>query len=483
MRIDISNAELHNIVKRKGGLEVRKGLVSIKHATVGTKYVGGFSVESPFTTEVWHYLFEQSTATREVVMRVYTEDFLEMFTQDLGPLDSNPVITHAVYNNQIMVNSPSFSSPLYGLVGGGIIPAVKTESSNRDTTALEIPQGHICSFGDRMPIAQGNVIYFNDPGVDPRTYVAQNALPLSGTVYDMFQGDDGALYMFTSAGVYYMAQDALGKGQRVEGFVGMIPGLQVTKPRNAAASNGLVAVLQRDGIVILGGKKQVIDIASYKGPRGRSRAVEHDDYRLSGEIFPTAEGFIVGFSNKRFESYFLDFNIRDSYRSYVWSAGGDLDIIGTLRSSENDTLLLIDSNVLMYSGVSDSWSASGAPSVSYDVTGSACINVDMPEGIEVMVRHVVTSSNNIGKPTYFYLDSNNPNLGSIVPARVGDAIIGTSEWEDNGRGRRYRSVRRSIARRVTNIPLEVSFEGAMSQIEPGVDVQTKGQGKRRGNKR
>jgi hypothetical protein len=106
MRIDISNAELHNIVKRKGGLEVRKGLAYAAGVTFGSKYVGGFSVESPFTAEVWHYLFEQNTTTLETTMRVYTEDFLEMFTQPLGALDANPVITHAVYNNQIMVRMP-----------------------------------------------------------------------------------------------------------------------------------------------------------------------------------------------------------------------------------------------------------------------------------------------------------------------------------------------------------------------------------------
>ena len=480
MRIDISNAELHNIVKRKGGLEVRKGLVSIKSVTAGTRYVGGFSVESPFTAEVWHYLFEQNTTTLETTMRVYTEDFLEMFTQTLGALDANPVITHAVYNNQIMVNSPSFSSPLYGLVGGGIIPAVKTESLNPDTTALEIPQGHICSFGDRMPIAQGNVIYFNDPGVDPRTYVSQNALPLSGTVYDMFQGDDGALYMFTSAGIYYMAQDALGKGQRVEGFIGSIPGLQVTKPRNAAASNGVVAVLQRGGIVLLGGKKQVIDIAPYKGPRYNSREVETDDYRLSGEIYATAEGFLVGFRNLGSYSFFLEFNLREGYRSYVWDYGfRNINVVGTLRSAENDTLILADDEVLMYAGNKDEWNG-----YAVDARGVACIDVDAPEGVEFLVRHVVTSSNNIGLKNYFFLDNNNDTTGQTVPTRDGDTVIGESVWNVGYfRGRRHRSIRHSIARRLTNIPLELTFEGGMRQIEAGVDVQTKGQGKRRGNKR
>jgi hypothetical protein len=487
MRIDISNAELHNMVKRKGGLEVRKGLVSIKQPTANNLYVAGFSVESPFTTEVWHYLFEQHTTTSVVTMRVYTEDFVELYSHDLGALDNKPVITHAVANNQIMINSPSFSTPLYGLVGGGIIPAVKTESENPDTTALEIPIGHTCSFGPRTAIAQGNVVYFNDASqtADPRTFVSQNANPLAGTIYDLFQGDDGALYMFTSAGVFYMAQDAIGKGQRIEGFIGMIPGLQTTKPRNAAASNGVVAVLQRGGIAILGGKNQVIDIAPYKGPRYYSIPVEVDDYRLSGEIFATAEGFIVGLRSEEYtgSSFFLDFNLREGYRSYVWCTEQRTNVVGTLRSRENDTLVLLNSNVVMYAGNKDALAAPGDPVSPFDVLGAACIDVDLPEGVEVMVRHVLTSSNNIGKRNYFFLDNNSDVTGDVVPSRPGDAVIGTSDWNDGGSGRRHRSLRRGIARRVTNIPLEVSFTGGMSQIESGVEVVTKGQGRRRGNKR
>ena len=476
MRIDISNAELHNIVKRKGGLEVRKGLVSIKNATAGTRYVGGFSVESPFTAEVWHYLFEQNTTTLETTMRVYTEDFLEMFTQPLGALDANPVITHAVYNNQIMVNSPSFSSPLYGLVGGGIIPAVKTESLNPDTTALEIPQGHICSFGDRMPIAQGNVIYFNDPGVDPRTYVSQNALPLSGTVYDMFQGDDGALYVFTSAGVFYMAQDALGKGQRVDGFIGSIPGLQVTKPRNAAASNGVVAVLQRGGIVILGGKKQVIDIAPYKGPRVWTKAVEIEDYRLSGEIHATAEGFIVAF--RGINGFFLEFNLRDGYRSYVWptSFTQKFNVVGCLRSAENDTIIIDEQEIFISQGNFDKINGS-----ENSVEGIAAIQVDVPEGLESLVRHVVVGSNNIGLSVRATAGHAIPS--TTCPSKATDTVIETSSWGYQINGKRFRNTRLNLSERMTNIPLEIGIYGSTAQIELGVDVRTKGQGKRRGDRR
>ena len=157
-----------------------------------------------------------------------------------------------------------------------------------------------------------------------------------------------------------------------------------------------------------------------------------------------------------------------------------MNVVGTLRSSENDTLILLDDNVLMYAGNKDEWN-----STAFDTLACACIDVDVPEGVEILARHVVTSSNNISFNNYLYLDGSNALAGTSVPTRAGDTIIGTTAWGAGGyyRGRRHRSVRHSVARRVTNMPIELTFTGAMRQIEGGVDVQTKGQGKRRGNKR
>ncbi len=213
MNIDISKWEKQNVVKRGSDLYTRKGLVQVSTPTAGTLYVAGFTVESPFTTEPWHYLFEQATATGLVTLRVVTEEFVEVQNYSLGFMQNDPVITYAVQNGQLMVNSPSLPAPLYGLVGGGLVMAVKTPSLETDTTTLEIPNGHICTFGDRMPIAQGNIVFFNDPGSDPRTYVAENAQPFPGVIYDMVQGTDGALYVFTSKDVHVIPRDALGKGK------------------------------------------------------------------------------------------------------------------------------------------------------------------------------------------------------------------------------------------------------------------------------
>lgn len=477
MLINLSGAELHNVVIKNGRLMSRRGLYSVKTPTAGSRYVAGFSVESPFTTEVWHYLFEQDMNSLSVTMQVYTEDFVFMYRLALGVMPRNPIITHAVVNNNLMINSPSFSAPIYGWVGGGAMVAVKTESENPDTTALEIPTGHICTFGDRMPIAQGNIIYFNESGIDPRTYVAQNAVPLAATIYDIFQSTDGSLYAGTSDGIYYIPQDSLGQGQSVVGFVGLVPGIQLSKPRNMAVSNGVVMALQRDGLVVVGGRGRKVDVAPYKGPRFFSKPIEVDDYRLAGEIFATPSGFLVGFRGQH--GHVLDFNLLENYQSYIWSDSQAINLVGTLRSRENDPLMVLEGHVVM-------------PLYRRDKFGSAtnikavmAIDVDLPEGQEQLVRRITTSTNNIGEPVATYIART--NTSDTVPTRSPDTIIGTSSWDNTKQyeGRRYRQVRHSVAQRASNLPTEVSFtaQGFPRHIEPNAFVDAKGQGRRRGDKR
>lgn len=120
--VDVSQWEMHNVVRDDGGLRTRQGFAQLKTPATGTVYVGAFSLLSPSTGEPWHYLFEQATATNVVTLRVYTEEFVEVFSYLIGVTQADPVITHAMVNRQLMVNSPAFSAPLYGLPGGGSSP-------------------------------------------------------------------------------------------------------------------------------------------------------------------------------------------------------------------------------------------------------------------------------------------------------------------------------------------------------------------------
>jgi hypothetical protein len=124
MRVDMSRWEKHNVVERDGALRTREGLVSIKTPTAGTVHVGSFSIESPFTGEVHQHLAERDTTTGVCTLRVFTEEFFELYSVNLGVVPPDVVITRAVTNNQVMVNGPALAVPLYGLAAGGLVAAL-----------------------------------------------------------------------------------------------------------------------------------------------------------------------------------------------------------------------------------------------------------------------------------------------------------------------------------------------------------------------
>lgn len=477
-KVDINKWEQHNTVVTNGKLAIRPGLFSHKLPTSGTVYQAGFSVESSTTTEVWHYLVERTTATGVCVVRVYTEDLLEMYSYDIGVCSGDAVFTYALTNGQIMVNSPSMSAPLYGIVGGGLTTAIKQPSINPDTTAINIPTGHTCTFGDRVAIASGRTVYFSDPDIDPRTYVQENTWVVDGRILDLLVGGDGSLYAFTSNTVFTLASDALGKGQQVTGFTSTIPGIYPSRPRNAAASNGQVAVLTADGMLLVGGKRQT-DLAPYQGRRYWSLPVEVDDLRVYGQIFPTPDGFVVCFPG---EPFMLNISIRDDFTSYVWTKTQQpINAVGVLKGRDGDTLYVLRGRIAQLVGTLD-----------FDgeqVRGVACGELEMPPDKAGVVRSITVSSDSVGESTVVFAGgSATTGTTAIRPIetapttvmRPGDSVIGTTLWNTSARmsGRSLRSTLHRTVARDGDLHVEVGANGAGRRLG-GVDVQVTGQARQR----
>lgn len=464
MMIDPATFELHNLSLTDGKLRVRNALVSLTTPTSGTVFVQGFSLEAPSSSEVFHYLFEQSTTTHVVTMRMLTEEFETVFQHDLGVMQDNPCITYGVSLNQLMINSPSFSAPLYGLVGGGICTAVATStfaSDNPDQTAIAIPPGHITAFGDRLPIAQGNILYFNDPAVDPRTYVGANAVALPGQIHDIFTGPEGALYAFTSKDCYVIPADALGHGQIVQAFMSTIPGLNTSKPRNAAASNGVVACLARDGLVLVSDGQKHLDLAPYKGARHWSPPVSVEDYRTAGQLFATSSGFLLGFGAQR--DFYLRIDLRSRFRSYV-HASTPLNLVGVLRGRDGEDLVILRDRIVQELGNAET------------VGAVACGRAEVPPAKRGVVRSITVASNNVGEAT-------RTQVAGVVhekdtPTKPTDVIVGQSTWENDGtvllRGRTVRTTRHQMAVRTSDLSIEIGIDGCGAVLER-CDLEIKGQ--------
>lgn len=472
--MDLAGFELHNMVRSPQGLRVRKPLVSLNTPTASTVYVGGKSIENPSTTEVLHYLFEQATGTGVVTLRVMTESFVELFNFRLGHMQADPVITGDVVDNQIMFNSPSFSTPLIGYTGGGIISAVAQASIQPNTTAIEIPNGHITGFSDRFIIAQYTDFFVSDPGDAFRSYVGENAVGVGATIFDIFQGPNGALFLSTSSGAFTLSADALGQGQIVQGAISRIPGIDTSRSRNAIAAAGAVVVLQRDHVQIIDG--DAINLAPYTGRRFYSLPIDVEDLRLSGELFATSNGFVVGFRGKR--GHFIVYNLKDNTFHYVWSsnASTSFNLVGTLRDRDGNTLYVLRDRVAAFIG-------SGGPDYDgTDVRGVACGRLPANVGDNAMVRRVTLGATNPGKSTGVYVSGVSASTGKLTatPTKSTDIVLGTSLWSASAPfmgGRALRSIRHSVAARSVDANLEIVVVGANRRLHPTVSVEVNGQGR------
>lgn len=469
--VDVSQWEMHNVVRDDGGLRTRQGFAQLKTPAAGTVYVGAFSLLSPSTGEPWHYLFEQATATNVVTLRVYTEEFVEVFSYLVGVTQADPVITHAMVNRQLMVNSPAFSAPLYGLPGGGLITALKVASEIEDTTALDIPTGHTCAFGDRIPVASGSTLFFNDPGTDPRTYVAENAVALAGPVFDLFQGDNGALWLFTSAGVFTLPADALGQGQIVQAFISRIPGLATSRPRNACSTPLGVAVLDRDSVGIVGGPR--VTIGGYQGRRKLSRVIEQEDLRQFGELHPTGDGVLIGFRSSR--GFFIDVNFRTATATYVY-ATDPLNLVGTLWTRDGELLHVLADRVVSQA-VTGTLDVDGSA-----VKGTVCGRLLQGPQDNPLVRRLTVSAANPGAQVNAAV-SGNTDTGNTTTTDD-DTVIGTSVWAASGamRGLTTRSMRLTLNVRTTEPNAEVQVQGGGRRFTSRVDLELGGVGRTRKDK-
>jgi len=476
--VSIKRFERHNVVVGNGRLTTRRGfVVSLAATTLGLvshQFVGGFSVLVPSSSETEHYLFLQDSTTGLMTMVVTDEEWGERYRLALGAHPNQPVFTHALVNNQLMVNAPSMSAPLYGLPGGGMMPAVATASENPDTTALDVPPGHICSFGDRMPIAQGSVVYFNDPTIDPRTYVAENVIAMPATIHDITQGPDGALWMLTPAGAFSMASDALGQGQSVAGFISLIPQVRTSRPGGACSTPFGVVALTADGVAVLnGGSVRTLPFSTYQGRRKLTRPIDVLDARQFGRVFPASFGVLVGFGTDRDYAVAVDLEEGSTSFWYTGDSAAVLNVVGVLRTRDGEDLIIDKSGVyaLHTKGLRD---FSDLPAG--DIAGAVCGRIQAGPRENPLVRRVSISAANGGAPVA--VCGNGVSDTAKATTVNGDCVIGGAfgnlwgsvDWATLT----ARSVRCSLNVRATELDLEVTVSGMGRVIVDAVEVQAGG---------
>lgn len=482
-------SEYHNIFKNDSlGMFVRPSRTA--HFTThefpaGTqKIIYGFSLESQNTTEVWHYIIFDSG-----ILVCYNEEFQEIWRLSIAAESANGLpdasigsFTHAVSYNQFIINSEYLTGPIYGYVGGGAILASKVASINPDTTALELLPGGVATFGDRIVYSYYNQIFINDPGVDPRTIVAENAIAFEGKVLDMFQaGPQGNFYVITTESVYVLPADGLAGQQSYSGFISRIRNYEGTQLRNCGYSKGTIFGLVDNGVWDINNSIN-IEMIKYRRARKISNNVGNFlDFRY-GRMYSYENGFIISLGGT---SLLIDLVNKFStwIYSYNLSSKGSEEIVGVLKTRDGKSIFASQNGVWEFSGntaVTNSSTMTATTDADYSgqtVWGIACKQVETPPELSPVVRQIITSSDNHGRLIKTYIRKSEGS--TTTPGALSGAVIGTDLWDTSGLlygERKMRSVRHQRAVRGDSLDMEVAMQGPMSRINKDVSIGTNGQG-------
>ena len=427
-----------------GSLCVRPGFRRIATPTAGRRWVGGFSVQNPWTLEVWHYIADVSTAGYDLTVRVFDDDFVEWQALQTG-VDVVPRgFSHGVVEGEIMIGSPDMPT-LWGFVGGPLTIATKVASDNPGTTAIDVPRGIVASVLNRIVIADGASLYISDPvaitGGSPRTFVAQNQNQRPGTVFGLHEGAGGNLVVVTSAGVYSLDPSAF--AVQIVGSNGtdwrLVNRTESFSYDSSANIRGRIYALTKRGFILAdveGGDEVRLDEPAV--PLYAVARIASPDWRSSrmyaGEDGPIVAGEPSASGSAGPAIHFVS----DLLRSW-WTAGFDVTVTmrGALRDVDGDVMVLGEDGVHVIDGNADSDAT---------ITGSssrprAFIFSRLPADPDdnPIVRRLVWAAEYFGNQATACEvrgqqqkgTSTNSTTG-VIPADTRCIIIGTTSWGDSG---------------------------------------------------
>ncbi len=468
---NITEWEQQNVETLNNEVRVRRGWRTVLDLTT-TEIVGGFSLECPNTTEIFHYIFTRDTSSNGTVS-IYSEKFTLLTSLAVGKIQSKIPITYAVQNRQILINSPGLKFPLYGIQGGGLKRADKSASVNIDTTTLDIPSGLCCSFGDRWVVASGQNLFFNDPGIHPLAFVAENRRPVPATIYHIEQTEDGFLLILTNDGTYLMPKDALGKSASVDGSLSKQSQYQAYDYLCGGSNQGLTIGLAQQGITAINMGGRPLKIPTAKTKRYWLEDLAPRDMR-QGKVFKSTNGFYIGY-----DEVMLQLDVRNDANSWHYNEGVDYDLVGVLNTRDGENLLLMTSltsnQVLFPKGSRDDVCQDGY------LMGFAGGELKCDSSKSNPVREIITTSDNLNQLQFAYIRGL-PTGISTGTSGTGGVIIGTDTWGSKQLAdREPRSVRHRVNLRTDSLNVEVGTAGSGRLLQTPTAV-VRGQGKNREDK-
>jgi hypothetical protein len=441
----------------------------------GATAVYAFSIENQNTTEVMHYVIYNNG-----LLAIYDEEFVLQFSRVISaessagfPEAAIGSFTHAVVNNQLIINSEYLSAPIYGVVGGGVIAAVKVASINPDTSALDLLPGGVAVFGDRMVYSYFNQIFISDPGTEPRTIVAENTISFGGKVLDMFQaGPNGLFYVFTTAGLYTLPADGLAGQQSYAGFITASKDYEATQLHNAAYSKNTIFGLLDNGVWDVNNSVN-IEFIKWRRGRGLSQTVGNfTDFRY-GRMYTYENGFICQIGNS-----ILIIDIVNKFSSWINNINdGGTSLVGVLKTRDGKSIFCATDAVFELVGNSGNLTGVDVDYNSSTFFGTCATNILTPPAASPVIREITVGLDNNGKQVQTYI------RGTTSTNTTGNTIIGAtadvSLWDTASlvySEAKFRSSRNRIAVRGDNLDFEMKVTGANARIDSTVQIVLNGQG-------
>ena len=417
---------------QSGEFAARPGLRRLHTPDVGRKFVGGFSVMNPYTSETWHYVFDIVSATTTALrLNILDEDFV-VWQQFNVNADVDPrVITHAVVEGELIIASPDFDT-LWGLVGSGVIFAKKVASDNLATTAIDIPRGICTPWCNRVVIANGASLFISDPvsatGGSIRTFVGQSQNQRPAPVFGIHEGAGGQLVVLTSRGVYGL--DASASAVGIVGSSGtdwrMLNHHETFTYQSSAVVRGRCYALSRAGYLLVdveNDREESLD--DVMAPRAYGPRISSGDYRTA-RMFAGDEGPFVAY-----EDALSAHALADQLRSW-WTCAVDTSfrMRGTLRTADGVEMLLTEDGVYLPGGNVDGGQLLSSEAATQPKAVMSGI-VQMDPAANPTVREV-TYGAAVGGAGSIYAAVRGDAQSATPPADTRSLIIETSSWGATG---------------------------------------------------
>lgn len=456
-----------------GELIVRPGLRRMIASTSNRAIIGGFSVFDASCGDVFHYLFDVSTAgTGGAGLRliVVDENFVTHFTWSTGINVVPRVITHAVILDQLVIASPDFPT-MWGIVGSHITWASPVASVTNQTAIDPVPRGICTPWVNRVVIVDGRNLFISDPisvtGGSPQTFVGANQNSRPAPIYGVHQGAGGLLVTCGVDGTYALPESAAAVG--VVGLSGAswekLNHYATTAYGTTCVSRGRVAGLTTRGIAHLDvHDPQETLLVDPSVSLYYENAMEALDMRSEATVVATDAGPAVSMRN--------DVCRIDLSRELVswWSDSQnptDFTVVGALKGISGEEYLVTKTGVYRVEGNYDA-----AASTSTAANGMMYGRIATQPSDSPTVRAVEFASAAYGANNMRAAVRGFAGATKTLPIEPSCATIGTSSWGGSWRWQNppMRSAEIDFNINSDDVTIEVSANKCNARIDDSVNV-------------